>query len=158
MAAPNTDSTTNLLVNPDAPAAFSVSDELLAAENDLKDKFLNMYSVYTGNIGKACAYLEIRRERVRKWETLDSDFAARKDAIRQAHIDGIESNLFEIAEDPEQPGGARVAASKLILEAYRRETYKPDNTGGQTNQIVINLFKKPEDGDRPIEIKAARVK
>lgn len=136
--------------------AFSVSDVLLTEERFLQERFLAEYSS-RGDIGKTCKALEIPRNRVVKWLANDPDFSQRYSEIHQAHIDEIEQTMFQIVGDASQPAGARVAAGKLILEAHRREVYKPDSGNSKPNVNVTIVMGKQEPSVPTIDTQATHV-
>lgn len=144
------------------PATFSAADVMKAEEEYLKNRWLAAFAEHGANISKACAYCGVDRWRVNQWIGRDPDFATRKDAVLQEKLDGLETNLFTIAEDIDAPAGARVTASLKLLEAYRPEVYKPGvESGAVRPQITMNFYKKPDKESKPakqIDAEASDVK
>jgi hypothetical protein len=97
------------------------------------------------NVGRACAAAGVTRATVYNWRYKDEQFAQAWEEAKEAIIDAVEANLFDIALDKGENGRTRVMASFGLLNAHRAGYARKDVGSGQPTQINFIIGPKPDE-------------
>lgn len=147
---PQTEQRPNLAGFNQTPTFVDPAVALELADRANKEKFLQSYAA-NDDIGLSCKRAGITRKQFKQWMALDVEFAEEVSDTHEASVDEIQGNLKSIALDSALSAGARVQASKILLEAERPEKFgKREGNGPQTKPVIqIFLSSNPDKKQLP---------